>query len=64
MPFAPITTTSQDYLDGLADGQAGKDPDSDRLAYGWNRLNDYERGYIDSGKPETAALLSQRRTGD
>lgn len=54
MPFTPSTTTSQDYLDGLADGLADKDPDSERLAYGWTRLNDYERGYIDAGKPSTA----------
>lgn len=45
----PATTPSRDYLDGLADGQADKDPDPERLAYGWNRLNDYERGYVDAG---------------
>ena len=44
---------TQDYLDGWADGKADKDPDSERLAYGWNRMNDYERGYVASG-PSTA----------
>jgi hypothetical protein len=43
------TMNEQDYADGMADGLAGKPPDPDRLAYGANRLNDYERGYIDSG---------------
>jgi hypothetical protein len=40
---------SQDYLDGLADGRAGKDPSFERLALGWNRMNDYERGYVAAG---------------
>ena len=40
---------TQDYLDGYADGRADKDPDSERLAYGWNRMNDYERGYVAAG---------------
>jgi hypothetical protein len=42
---------SQDYRDGLADGLADKDPDPGRLAYGWNRMNDYERGYVAAGPP-------------
>lgn len=42
---------TQDYLDGLADGRADKDPDSERLAYGWNRMNDYEKGYVAAGLP-------------
>lgn len=37
------------YLDGWADGKADNDPAPDRLALGANRLNDYERGYADSG---------------
>ena len=45
---------AQDYRDGYRDGKADKDPASDRLAYGANRLNDYERGYIDAGNPATA----------
>lgn len=43
------TMSQQDYDEGMADGLAGRDPDSERLAYGSNHLNDYERGYIDSG---------------
>ncbi len=50
---------TQDYLDGLADGRADKDPDPERLAYGCNRMNDYERGYIDSG---TTANCENRQT--
>jgi hypothetical protein len=42
------------YLEGLADGEAGQDPNPERLAYGANRCNDYERGYIDSGRPVPA----------
>ena len=45
--------SQQDYDDGWADGIAGLDPQTDRLALGANRLNDYERGYIDSGTPTT-----------
>lgn len=40
----------QDYADGMADGLADRDPQFDRLALGANRLNAYERGYIDSGQ--------------
>lgn len=32
----------------MADGLADRDPDFNRLALGSNRLNDYERGYLDS----------------
>ena len=39
-----------DYADGMADGLEGRDPQFERLALGANRLNAYERGYIDSGK--------------
>lgn len=42
----------RDYQDGYADGMADRDPDPERLAYGANRCNNYERGYIDSGKQE------------
>jgi hypothetical protein len=48
--MARATVISQDYLDGWADGEAGRDPAFDRLALGWNHLNDYERGYVDSGQ--------------
>ena len=37
---------------GWADGRADRTPDPARLAYGMNRVNDYERGYIDSGRHE------------
>lgn len=43
----------QDYDDGMADGLAGRDPQVKRMALGSHRLNDYERGYIDSGKVTT-----------
>jgi len=42
--------SEQDYADGMADGLADRDPQFDRLALGAHRLNDYERGYIDSGE--------------
>jgi len=45
-------SAEQDYADGLADGLAGRDPDPSRIAYGADRLNAYERGYIDSGQAE------------
>lgn len=45
----------RDYADGMADGLAGRDPEFERLALGANRLNAYERGYIDSGKAEEEA---------
>jgi hypothetical protein len=44
----PITSRS-DYADGMTDGLGGRGPDFARLALGANRLNAYERGYIDSG---------------
>ena len=34
---------------GWTDGKADRDPDSSELAYGSDRLNAYERGYVDSG---------------
>lgn len=43
--------SQQDYEDGMADGLADRDPDPKRLALGADRLNDYERGYVDSGDP-------------
>ena len=51
---------SQDYLDGWADGEAEKDPDIDRMWLGANQLNDYERGYVDSGI-STAAIPNRYR---
>lgn len=42
----------QDYMDGWNDGKADKPPNPDRLAYGANSCNQYERGYIDSGKED------------
>lgn len=41
--------TDAKYRQGWADGKAGRDPDPGELAYGSDRLNAYERGYIDSG---------------
>lgn len=48
--------SEQDYADGWARGMAGLDPELERLALGANRLNDYERGYIDSGNPDKQLL--------
>lgn len=45
--------TMTKYMQGWADGKAGKDPDSAELAYGADRCNAYERGYIDSGYLDT-----------
>ena len=39
----------QDYQDGWNDGKAGKPLDPDRLAEGANFLNEYERGWVESG---------------
>jgi hypothetical protein len=52
--------SQQDYEDGMADGLADRDPDSDRLAYGANRLNDYERGYVDSGSQDAPVEHTHR----
>ena len=41
--------TDAKYRQGWEDGKADRDPDSRELAYGSDRLNAYERGYIDSG---------------
>ena len=41
--------TEAKYRQGWEDGKADRDPDSRELAYGSDRLNAYERGYIDSG---------------
>ena len=41
--------SDEDYARGWQDGKAGRDPDPSKLAYGANRCNDYEIGYIDSG---------------
>jgi hypothetical protein len=48
--------SEQDYADGWEDGMAGYSPNFWRLALGANRLNDYERGYIDSGNVEREAV--------
>ncbi len=37
------------YWDGYDQGAADRAPDVERMALGANRLNSYERGYIDSG---------------
>jgi hypothetical protein len=37
------------YMRGWDDGKADRDPDFESLNLGKDRLNDYERGYIDSG---------------
>ena len=41
--------TEAKYLQGWTDGRADLPPDPAELAYGSDRLNSYERGYIDSG---------------
>lgn len=41
--------TEAKYLQGWTDGKAGRAPDFGELALGSDRLNSYERGYIDSG---------------
>jgi len=41
--------TDAKYRQGWEDGKADRDPDSRELAYGSDRLNAYERGYVDSG---------------
>jgi hypothetical protein len=33
----------------------------ERLALGWNHLNDYERGYVDSGTTGSTATLPKRK---
>lgn len=42
--------SGKDHDDGFRDGSLGKGPDWQRLALGANSLNDYEKGYIDSGR--------------
>jgi hypothetical protein len=49
--------SAADYHAGLEDGRAGRDPDPARTAGGATRLNDYERGYIDSGHEERGEAL-------
>ena len=44
----------------MADGLADRDPQFDRLALGANRLNDYERGYTDSGDEAYARIYQAR----
>lgn len=58
--------SQKDYDEGMSDGLADLDPNSDRLAYGANRLNDYERGYIDSGSSEKPykAIRSLKQPSD
>lgn len=51
--------TDAKYMQGWADGKADKDPDPDELAYGSDRLNSYERGYIDSGHSDTPLLRAR-----
>lgn len=46
----PNVDHSDNYKLGYADGLADADPNPDKLNYGGNRLNDYERGYIDAGR--------------
>lgn len=52
--------TDAKYRQGWADGKADRDPDSRELAYGSDRLNSYERGYIDSSHLEVPAESPQR----
>ena len=42
--------SDEDYARGWQDGKADRDPDPRYVAYGANRCNDYETGYIDSGR--------------
>lgn len=46
----PPEGVSDAYRLGWEHGRADRDPDPAMLAYGADRLNDYERGYIDSGR--------------
>jgi hypothetical protein len=41
--------SERDYQDGERDGEAREPPAFDRLCLGCNWLNDYEKGYLDSG---------------
>lgn len=52
--------TDAKYRQGWADGKAGRDPDSRELAYGGDRLNAYERGYIDSGHMDAPRVGAER----
>lgn len=52
----PPEDASDVYKSGWADGMAGKEPDPDKLAYGAAPANDYERGYLESGTAEGAAV--------
>jgi hypothetical protein len=56
--------TDAKYRQGWADGKAGRDPDSRELAYGSDRLNSYERGYIDSGHLEVPHVSGEEGSGD
>lgn len=42
----------RDYMDGWNDGKSGKGLDIGRLALAGNGLNQYERGWVDSGQLE------------
>lgn len=53
--------SKQDYADGMADGLADLPPNVERLALGANRLNAYERGYIDSGDAKRVEQFRSRR---
>lgn len=53
----PPAGESENYRGGWADGCAGKGADINRLNDGASWLNDYERGYIDSGAAMRAAGL-------
>jgi hypothetical protein len=50
--------SAADYQAGLEDGRAGRDPDHAKTAGGATRLNDYERGYIDSGHEERGEKMT------
>ena len=56
--------TEARYLQGWADGKADRDPDPRELAYGSDRLNSYERGYIDSGHFEAPREGAELRGTD
>ena len=56
--------TDAKYRQGWADGKADRDPDSRELAYGRDRLNSYECGYIDSGYFEVPCVGSDEGARD
>lgn len=50
--------SDEDYARGWQDGKADRDPDPHYVAYGADRCNDYEIGYIDSGRRDAVSPFS------